>query len=85
MRLECADGLFRDVATMDIGGHYLLSGCLDVGDVLAVFLARFVIEDLVVDDVAASLEAGHDAGLGQDAVAIFQCLEGINEYGVGGG
>ena len=61
----------------------MVSGCPDVGDVLAVFLSRFVIKDLVVDDVAASLEAGHDAGVGRDAVAVFPCLEGINEYGVG--
>ena len=48
-----------------------------------VFLARFDIEDLVVDDVAASLEEGHDAGVGRDAVAVFLCLEGLDEYGVG--
>ena len=60
----------------------MVSGCPDVGDVLAVFLARFVIEELVVDDVAASLEAGHDAGVGRDAVAVFPCLEGLDEDGV---
>ena len=49
----------------------------------AVFLARFVIEDLVVDDVAASLEAGHDAGVGRDAVAVFPCLEDLDEGGFG--
>ena len=48
-----------------------------------VFLACFVIEDLVVDDVTASLEAGHDAGVGRDAVAVFSCLEGFDEDGVG--
>ena len=36
----------------------------------------------MVDDVAASLEAGHDAGLDRDAVAVFPCLEGLDEYGV---
>ena len=61
----------------------MVSGCPDVGDVSAVFLARFVIEDLVVDDVTASLEAGHDAGVGWDAVAVFPCMEGIDEDGVG--
>ena len=61
----------------------MVSGCPDVGDVLAVFLARFVIEDLVVDDVAASLEAGNDAGVGRDAVTVFPYLEGLDEYGVG--
>ena len=61
----------------------MVSGCPDVGDVSALFLARFVIEDLVVDDVSASLEVGHDAGVGRDAVAVFPCLEGLDEYGVG--
>ena len=78
MGLECADGTFGDVATMDIGGHKLVCGFPDVSDMLAVFLAHFVVEDLVVYDVAASLEAGHDAGVGWDAVAVFLCLEGLD-------
>ena len=49
----------------------------------AVFLDCFVIEDLVVDDVTASLEAGHDAGADWDAVAVLPCLEGLDEDGVG--
>ena len=60
----------------------MVSGCPDVGDVLAVFLACFFIEDLVVDDVTASLEASHDAGVGRDAVAVFSCLKGLDEDGV---
>ena len=61
----------------------MVRGCPDFGDVLAVFLACFVIEDLVVNDVTASLEAGHDAGVGWDAVAVFPCLEGLDEDSVG--
>ena len=61
----------------------MVSGCPDVGDVLVVFLACLVIEDLVVDDVDASLEAGHDAGVGRDVVAVSLCLEGLDEDGVG--
>ena len=61
----------------------MVCGFSDVSDMLAVFLARFVVEDLVVYDVAASLEAGHDTGVGRDAVAVFPCLEGIDEDGVG--
>ena len=49
----------------------------------AVFLARFVVEDLVFYDVAVSLEAGNDTGVGRDAVAVFLCLEGIDYDGVG--
>ena len=37
----------------------------------------------MVYDVAASLEAGHDTGVGQDVVAVFLCLEGLDEDGVG--
>ena len=55
MRFEGADGTFGYVATMDIGGYQLVCGCPDVGDVLALLLAGFVVEDLVVDDVIASL------------------------------
>ena len=32
--------------------------------------------------MAARLEAVHDAGVGGYAVAVFSCLEGINEDGV---
>ena len=60
----------------------MVSGCPDVGDVSAVFLACFVIEDSVVDDMAVSLGAGHYAGVGWDSVAVFLCLEGPDEYGV---
>ena len=48
----------------------------------AVFLAGFVVEDLVVDDMTASLEAGHDVSVGRYAVAIFLCLEGLDEDGI---
>ena len=61
----------------------MVSGCPDFGDVSEVFLARFVIEDLVVDDVAASLEAGHDAGAGRYSVTVLPCLEGLDECGIG--
>ena len=57
----------------------MVRGCPDVGDVSAVFLACFIIEDLLVDDVTASLEAGHDAGVGRYSVAVFSCLEGLDE------
>ena len=83
MRFEGADGTFGYVATMEIGGYQLVCGCPDVGDVSALFLSGFVVEDLVVNDVTASLEAGHDASVGRYAVAVFSCLEGLDEDGVG--
>ena len=61
----------------------MVSGCPYVVDVPAVFLACFFIEDLVVYDVTAILEAGHDASLGRDTVAVFPCLDGLDEDGVG--
>ena len=56
MIFEGADGTFGYFATIYVGGYQLVCGCPDVGDVLAVFLTGFVVEDLVVDDVTASLE-----------------------------
>ena len=82
MRFEGADGTFSYVAPMDVGGNQLVCSRPDVGDVEAVLLAGFVVEDLMIDDVAASLEAGHDAGVGRYAVAVFSCLEGLDEDGV---
>ena len=82
VRFEGADGTFRYVAPMDVRGYQLVCSRPDIGDVAAVFLAGFVVEDLIVDDVAASLEAGHDAGVGRYAVAVFSCLEGLDEDGV---
>ena len=82
MSFEGADGTFGYVVTMDIGGYQLVCGCPDVSDVSVVFLACFVMEDLVVDNVTASLEAGHDASVGRYVVAVFLCLEGLNKDGV---
>ena len=82
MSFEGADGTFGYVAPMDVGGYQLVCIRPDVGDVSAVLLAGFVVEDLVVDDVTASLEAGHDVSVGRYAVAVFSCLEGLNEDGV---
>ena len=56
----------------------MVGGFPYVDDALALFLARFVVEDLVVYNVAASLEAVHDMGVGRDAVAVFPCLEGLD-------
>ena len=36
----------------------------------------------MVDDVTASLEAGHDASVGRYSVEVFSCLEGLDEDGV---
>ena len=82
MRFEGADGTFGYVAPIDVRGYQLLCGRLDVGDVPAVFLSGFVVEDLVVDDVTTILEAGHDASVGRYAVTVFSCLEGLDEDGV---
>ena len=49
---------------------------------MAVFLSGFAVEELVVDDVTASLESVHDASVGRYAVTVFSCLEGFYEDGV---
>ena len=74
MGLACVDGTFEDVAAVTSGGAQVGMWLPNVSDVLEIFLARFVVKDLVVDDVAASLEAGHDAGVGRYAVAVFLYL-----------
>ena len=48
-----------------------------------ILIACFVVEDLVVYDVAASLEAVHDAGVGWDVMAVFACLDRLDEDDVG--
>ena len=68
---------------MEIGGNELVCGLPDVSDVATVLLAGFVVEDLVVNDVAALLEAGHDARVCGDTVAILAGLEGFNKDDVG--
>ena len=82
MSFEGADGTFGYVATMDVGGYQLVCSRPDVGDMSAVFLADFIVEDLVVNDVTASLESVHDASVGRYALAVFSCLEGLNEDGI---
>ena len=82
MSFEGVDCTFGYVAPMDVGGYQLVCSHPDVGDVSAVFLAGFVVEYLVVNDVTAILEAGHDASVGRYAVAVLSCLEGLNEDGV---
>ena len=82
MSFDGADGTFGYVATMDVGEYQLVCSRPYFGDVSEVFLAGFVVEDLMIDDVAARLEAGHDAGVGRYAVAVFSCMEGLDEDGV---
>ena len=64
---------------MDIGGHELVCSLPDVSNVATVLLTGFVVKDLVVNSVAARLQAGHDAGVCRDMVAILAGLEGFNE------
>ena len=54
-----------------LGGHKLVCGLPDVIDVAVVLLAGFVVEYLVVNDVAALLEAGDDAGVCGYTVTIL--------------
>ena len=75
VRRCCGDG--------HLGGERLVCGFPDVIDVPSVFLACFVVEDLVVYDVTAILEVVHDSDAGWDVVAVFACLEGLDYDGIG--
>ena len=83
MGFKGADGTFRDVAAVEIGGNELVCGLPYVSDVAMVLLSGFVAKDLVVNDVAALLEASHYAGVCGDTVAILAGMEGFNEDDVG--
>ena len=83
MGFKGADGTFGDAGAVNIVGHELVCGLPDVSDVATVLLADFVVSELVVNDVAALLGAGHDAGVCVDTVAILTGLEGFNEDDVG--
>ena len=71
MGFEGVDGTFSDVAAVDIGGRKLVCGLTDFSDVVTVILAGFVVKDLVVNNVSARLEVGHDAVVCRDTVAIL--------------
>ena len=61
----------------------MVCGLSDVSDVAMVLLAGFVVEELVLNNVSALLEAGHDAGVCRDMVAILVGMEGFDENDVG--
>ena len=61
----------------------MVHGLPNVSDVVTVLLAGFVVEDLVVNGVAPRLEAGHDAGVGRDTVAVLAGPEGFDEENFG--
>ena len=83
MGFKGGDGTFENVAAVGIGGHELVCGLSDVSDVATVLLAGFVVEELVLNNVSALLEAGHDAGVCRDMVAILVGMEGFDENDVG--
>ena len=83
MGFKGADGTFGDVAAVDIGGNELVCGLPDVSDVATVLLAGFVVEDLVVNDVAALPEAGHDAGVFGPALSTRGNLARARARGAG--
>ena len=70
-------------ATYQLVTPELVRGLPDFSGVAMVLLAGFVVEDLVVNDVAARLDAGHDEGVGRDTVAVLAVLEGFDEDDVG--
>ena len=81
--LEGADCLLGDVAAMHVWGKKLKSALPDLGDDLAVEGAVLVVKDLVLDNVAVTLEVLHDALVGSDAMLIVAALEGLDKDGIG--
>ena len=59
MCLEGLNGTFSRIGAMDIGRSKLERSVPVLGDGGAVFLAGFVVKDLVFDNVAFVVEAGH--------------------------
>ena len=77
-----SDDALGNVAAMHVWGDKLESAPPGLSDDLAIVCVCFIVKDLVVDDVAAGLEALHDTFVGQDMVAVVTALEGFDEYGV---
>ena len=82
MCLEGLNGTFSHIGTMDIGRNKLERSVPVLGDGGEVFLAGFVVEDLVFDIVAFVTEVGHDAGMSSDAMAVVARLEQFDKDGV---
>ena len=80
---EGVDGLFRDVAAVDIRRDELEGAVPVFNDGAAVFGTDFVIKDLEVNAVSFVLEASHDGIVGGETVAIVARLECRDKYGVG--
>ena len=83
MCLEGADGLFRDVTTMEIRGNELELRPPLLLDVELVGCAAFVVKDLEVDTMAALCEVGHDPICGGEAVAVVAGFEWLHHYYIG--
>ena len=80
---EGMDGALGGVVTMHIKGHELLDASPVFGDDTAVLRAGLVVEDLVINDVAALLDPGHDAGVGSNAMAVVFRLKMFDKDDIG--
>ena len=80
---EGADGLFRNVAAVDIRRDKLEGAGPVLNDGTAVFGTGLIIEDLEVNDVAFGLETSHDVVVGGKTVAIVTRVKCRDKDGVG--
>ena len=80
---EGADGLFSNVAAVEIRGDELEGAVPIFNNGATVFGTGFVIEDLEVNAVSFGLEASPDGVVGSERVAIVVRLECIDKDGVG--
>jgi hypothetical protein len=68
---------------MDVRGDKLIGGFPILSDCTDVFSTDFVVQDLMIDSVAAGLETRHDARVGWDTMAVVSGLEGFHKDGIG--
>ena len=82
MCLEGLDGAFSRIGAVDIGRYELEGGVPVLSNAVAVGFSGFIVKDLVLKNMAFVAEAGHDAGIGSNAMAVVARLKGFHKYGV---
>ena len=83
MGLECADGPFSHISSVDVRGYQLVFGFPFTSDSLFVGCTGLIVEDLEVNSMALGMESLHDRVVGLNAMSIFAVLEGGMKDGIG--
>jgi hypothetical protein len=80
---EGLDGTFCKVATVNVRRYELIGGFPIFCDDSNAFGTGFIVEDLVINNVAACFQSRHETVVGWNAVTVIAGLEGFHENGVG--